>query len=87
MMTHQLCDGVLIQKLGAELVLMHIPKGEYFELNRTGTFIFEALIDGADETAVAIKLSTHFEVNLPDAQNDVHALIQSLSARGLLQVQ
>jgi hypothetical protein len=84
--TYQLCEGVLIQKLGAELVLMHIAKGEYFELNRTGTIIFEALIDHSDMAQVAATLSTRFEVGVSDAHNDVCALTRSLVTRGLLQL-
>ena len=83
-MSFCLADGVLTQKLGLELVLLHVPKGEYFELNGTGTVVLEAILAGADETSVAEQLSQRFEVDLVLAQADVLALIKNLTDRALL---
>ena len=76
-----------MQKLGAELVLLHVPKGQYFELNGTGALVLEAILAGADEASAAEQLSQHFEVDRLRAQTDVSALIKNLTERALLQSQ
>ncbi len=85
-MSHRLAEGVLTQKLGAQLVLMHVLKGQYFELNGTGAVVLEAILAGADEIATAEQLSRRFGVSLERTQADVSALVKDLTDRALLQV-
>jgi hypothetical protein len=79
-----LADSVLSQKLGAQTVLMHVHKGEYFELNNTGALVLDALLAGKDENAVARLLVDTFEVEHAQAISDVNALIVALRSRSLL---
>lgn len=83
-MSYCLAEGVLTQKLGSQLVLMHVVKGQYFELNDTGALVLEAILAGADETATAAQLSQRFDVDQINAQADVSALIKNLTDRALL---
>ena len=86
-MSFCLAEGVLVQKLGSELVLLHVPKGEYFELNSTGALVLEAILAGADEAGAAEQLSQRFEVDLLRAHTDISALLKHLTDRALLQSQ
>lgn len=83
-MSFCLAHGVLTRKLGPELVLLHVPKGQYFELNGTGATVLAAILAGADEASVAAQLSQRFEVDLIRAQADVSALVRNLTDRALL---
>ena len=83
-MSFCLADGVLTQKLGPQLVLLHVPQGQYFELNSTGAVVLEAILAGSDEVAAAEQLSRRFEVDLVRARTDVSALVKDLTARALL---
>lgn len=83
-MSYCLAEGVLTQKLGLQLVLMHVQKGQYFELNGTGAIVLEAILAGADKTATAQQLSQRFNVDLTRAQADVSALVTHLIDRELL---
>ena len=83
-MSFCLAQGVLTQKLGPQLVLLHVPQGQYFELNSTGAIVLEALLAGSNEAAAAEQLSRRFEVDPLRAQSDVSALVKDLSDRALL---
>jgi hypothetical protein len=84
--SYQLADSVLSQKLGAQTVLMHVQKGEYFELNKTGALVLDALLAGQDESAAATLLADTFEVAPAQAALDVAALIAALRGRNLLRL-
>lgn len=83
-MSYCLAEGVLTQKLGSQVVLMHVLKGQYFELNDTGAMVLEAILAGADEIATTAQLSQRFDVDQISAQADVLALIKNLIDRELL---
>ena len=83
-MSFCLADGVLTQKLGPQLVLLHVSQGQYFELNPTGAIVLEAILAGSDEAEAAEQLSLRFEVDLVCARTDVSALVKDLSDRALL---
>ena len=83
-MSFCLADGVLTQKLGPQLVLLHVSQGQYFELNPTGAIVLEAILAGSDEAEAAEQLSLRFEVDLVRARTDVSALVKDLSDRALL---
>lgn len=85
-MSYFLAEGVLTQKLGAHLILMHIHNGQYFELNASGAMVLEALLAGADEIATAEQLCQQFEVDQVRAQADVLALLKNLTERALLTI-
>lgn len=83
-MSYRLAEGVLTQKLGAQLVLMHVLNGQYFELNGTGALVLEEILAGADELTTAEQLSRRFSVDLARAQADVSALLKNLIDQALL---
>ena len=82
-----LAEGVLTQKLGPELVLMHVAKGQYYELNSTGVVVLEAILAGADALSAAQQLSQRYQVDLARAHADVSALLINLTDRALLILQ
>jgi|GEM_PF-3436499 len=85
-MSYCLAEGVLTQKLGAQLVLMHVLNGQYFELNGTGAFVLEEILAGADAATTAEQLSRRFNVDLSRAHADVSALLKNLIDQALLAV-
>ena len=76
-MSFCLAHGVLTQKLGPELVLLHVPKGQYFELNGTGATVLAAILAGADEASAAAQLSQRFEVDTDVDALDVYRVLRT----------
>ncbi len=83
-MSYCLAEGVLTQKLGAQLVLMHVLKGQYFELNGTGAIVLDEVLAGADAETTALLLSRRFNIELARAQADVSTLLKNLIDQALL---
>ncbi|MFI8191807.1 lasso peptide biosynthesis PqqD family chaperone [Streptomyces sp. NPDC085946] len=65
-------------------VLLDERKGEYWELNPTGTLVVRTLMAGADEAAAADALVAEFGVDRARAEQDVTALVAQLRAAGLV---
>jgi hypothetical protein len=49
--------------------------GNTFSLNRTGSFLLRALIDGADPETLASRMADRFEVDGETAKKDVEQFI------------
>lgn len=80
---HRPCPHVISRRLGDETVLINLQSNRIYELNRTGSRLWELLADGSVEDACA-RLATEFEVDVPTLTTDVNCLVQALMAEGLL---
>lgn len=67
-----------------ERVLLDMQSGDYFALNASGAWMLDALLEGDSLERVAERTSEQFEVELKQAESDLLALIEDMSARGLL---
>jgi hypothetical protein len=65
-------------------VLVHVPSGQIFELNETGTRIWELLAGGSGPGTIPDQLVTEFAVTPLEATTASRRLIAELAAAGLL---
>jgi predicted deacylase len=77
-------DGVVMQRLAAEAVLLDVQAGCYFELNASGVVVLEQLLAGATLASAACELCARFEVDQASAERDSVQLLASLKQAGLI---
>ena len=58
----QLDPGVVAERMGDELVLVHLATNRIYELNHTAARVFELIREGHDRPALERALSAEFEV-------------------------
>lgn len=86
-MSFQLDTGVVAQAIGGEMVLLDTRSGRYYDLNASGTLMLEALLRSQSLAQAGAAVQARFAVSEAQVTADLHALIELLSARGLLRAQ
>lgn len=74
-------DRVVVQEDGGELFLLHQDTGRYFQLNKTGLLVWQAIEAGADPYDAVRTRYPSVPAERLDA--DVAALLERLAAAGL----
>jgi Coenzyme PQQ synthesis protein D (PqqD) len=76
---------VIAKRLDKATVLVHVPTSRIFELNETGTRIWELLGQGLDANSIIGHVVDEFEVEHARAEGEVNNLLARLRAEGLLE--
>ena len=76
---------VIAKRLDKATVLVDVPTSRIFELNETGTRIWELLGEGLDADSIKRHLVDEFEVEHAQAEDEVKKLLALLRAEGLLE--
>jgi len=76
---------IIAKRLDNATVLVDVPSSRIFELNETGTCIWELLGKGVDVDSISRQLVDRYEIDHAQAQNEVRNLITRLRAEGLLE--
>jgi len=76
---------VLHRRVGDDSVLLDPASGRYFELNSTGTRIWELLAAAPTRAELVAALAAEFEAPTVEIEADVEALVSELSARRLVE--
>jgi hypothetical protein len=79
--------GILIENVGADLMIMDVQSGNYFSLNATGARMLRLLIAGADFVHVIQAMQAEFSVGASVLQADLERLVNELCAKQLLSFQ
>jgi hypothetical protein len=79
-------DGVVRRSFGDEPVLLNLATGHYHGLNPTGGYMVALLEETGDAQATARRTSDELGVPLERVQADLAALLEALSARGLVEI-
>ena len=79
-------DGVVRRSFGDEPVLLNLATGHYHGLNPTGGYMVALLEETGDAQATAHRTSDELGVPLERVQADLAALLDALSARGLVEI-
>jgi hypothetical protein len=74
----------IAQRLGEEMVLVHLKTDRVFTLNRTGARIWELLSDGHDRAGIERQLLQEFDGRPAEIARDVGALLEALEAEQFL---
>ena len=75
---------VISKRLDEATVLVHIPTNLIFELNETGTRVWELLGQGLDTNTIVGFLVEEFDVDKARASNEVNDLLIQLRTKDLL---
>jgi hypothetical protein len=80
----RIADDVVCRDLAGESVLLNLSTGTYFGLDAVGTRLWH-LVAEHGSTALALEtLLAEYEVDKPQLQKDVEALLNQLLTKGLL---
>ncbi len=79
--------GILIENIGAEVMIMDVQSGNYFSLNATGAKMLRLLISGADFDHVVDAMQQQFAVDAAVLRADLERLVSELCAKQLLSFQ
>lgn len=76
--------SVLARRVGDEVIVLDMERGEYFGLPAVGARIWELLPDGKSLADVADVVASEYDVDRAAAERDVLGLVADLSDKGLL---
>ena len=76
-------EGLLIQKVVDEVVILEPESGDYYTLNEMGALMLEHLQQGLSSNEIAQKLSQQFTVQSSQVEQDLQQLMSKLSECGL----
>jgi len=81
----RLSDEVVTREVGGEVMLLDLASGTYFGLNAVGGRFWQLLEDGKSPAEAREALLTEYDVSAEVLDADLEALLQELSANGLVQ--
>ena len=84
MVSYALSPGILIQEVVSETVLLDMDKGEYYELNETGSTMLRILKETGDPKQVFRFLLNEYNVSVDEVTRDFHDLVSKLERHGLV---
>ena len=83
-LTYRSSPDVVSRHLGSGAVLVHLPSNQIFELNETGTAIWELLSQGAAPEQAANRLVERFDIDREAALAEIRSLASQFVESGLL---
>jgi hypothetical protein len=75
---------VVAETLDGETTIVDLDSGIYYALNESGSLIWDGLIGGAGAKTIAGTLVSAFEIDEASATEAVSALLEELTAAGLI---
>lgn len=76
---------VVARRVDAGTVLIHLRTNRIYELNVTGSRIWELLREGCDSGTIQTRLLQEFEVDEAEARRAIEDTLTSLAAEGLIE--
>lgn len=77
-------NGWMSAKVGEELVMMNVAKGNYLGLSAIGARIFELLEAPRDLDGLCARLQSEFEVTPAQCRAEVEAFLAQLAEHGVV---
>jgi len=77
-------DDIVCRRLGNTAVLVDLATNQIFELNATGSRIWELLAEGLDRDSIGDRLAREFDVDRGELDRDVAALLSRLRDERLI---
>ncbi len=77
-------EGVLLQHVSDETVLLHLPSGTYFGLDPIGTRMLDLALELANSNSVISALEAEYEAERATLEHDLEYLLKDLADKGLI---
>lgn len=77
--------GVHARRVGEELVILDVTSGQYYALDEVGAAMWDELSRGRTIEQTVEALLATYSVAREQLESDVRALVDTLTARGLLE--
>jgi len=84
MSTYTIAQGVLLQRVVSEMVILDAAKGEYYELNDMGGEMLRLLDELGDPSRVIASLVADYNVSRDQVEADLDGLLAKLLEHGLV---
>ena len=79
-------DGILVQDVEEELVILAVTQGEYYKLNEVGARIWALVNEGKSLQEVLAALMDEYDVSEERMTADLMSLLAELQSQGLLEI-
>lgn len=83
-MSFKLDAEVMVQKVGAGAVALHVSSGQYYEMNDTAADLLEAVLETQNLDDTVTRVAENYQVSRPQLFADLENLIAELAQAGLL---
>lgn len=77
-------DQAIANRVGDQMVVLHLANGTYFGLDPIGALLWEGLTSGASPSAVCDKVLEQFEVDRETAEHDLRTFLGELAESDLI---
>jgi hypothetical protein len=77
-------QDVLSRRLSDATILLNLQTDHFFELNRTGSRLWELLQAGCNRTQIREQLLREFDVNADALEKELHEIVTALLAHRLV---
>jgi hypothetical protein len=77
-------SDVIVKRLDQVSVLVHIPTNRIFELNETGSRVWELIGESLDKDQIVQRLADEFDVEEAQVADELNELLTRLRNEGLL---
>lgn len=81
----RISKDVLFEILDGEAVLLELDSGTYFQLNRTGTRMWQLIQEHGDPDRIVSQIAGEFDASPAQIKQDLDALLSDLAANGLIE--
>lgn len=79
-------EGLLIQKVVDEIVLLEPDSGDYYTLNEMGALMLENVQKGHSTAELVSNIQQQFNATAEEIKQDLHNLLNELQQSGLAQL-
>jgi hypothetical protein len=77
-------DEILAAPVGENMVLINLRTDQIFELNRTGSRLWELLCQGYGRAELQHQLAQEFDVDPREVAGEIDRLLDALRSEGLI---
>jgi hypothetical protein len=73
------------KKLATGRIILDLEKGTYFTLNETAAVVWDGVLEGNGEAAIAASMAEQYAISVDQAKADVGGTIAQLVQEGVLE--
>jgi len=77
-------NDVLYHEINGEIVLLHVPTGNYFSLNEIGAAVWSGLTEGINTETIIHRIGDMYDADCETIKKDVEDICTKLADEGLI---